>query len=136
MEAAFDATPARARGTRPSDGAVQESGFGEEAAAAPEKRERGAAGERPRHARSRSSPSPSRSTPTRRARCSIEGDVVLDVIFEATGVLRVFGVAQGLGHGLDEAAIEAAKKIRFNPARRDGAPVDHTAKLRVVFRLA
>jgi TonB family protein len=61
---------------------------------------------------------------------------VLDVVFEAGGVVRVLGVAQGLGHGLDQAAIDAAKKIRFNPARRDGAPVDHAAKLRVVFRLA
>jgi TonB family protein len=66
----------------------------------------------------------------------LEGDVVLDVTFEASGRVNVLGVAQGLGHGLDEAAVEAAKKIRFNPARRDGSPVDHTAKLRVVFRLA
>ena len=36
----------------------------------------------------------------------------------------------------DEAAIEAAKKIEFKPARRDGRPVDHTATLRVVFQLA
>jgi hypothetical protein len=50
--------------------------------------------------------------------------------------VRVLGVASGLGHGLDEAAIAASKKIQFNPARRDGAPVDHPARLRVVFRLA
>ena len=42
----------------------------------------------------------------------------------------------GLGHGLDEAAIEAAKKIQFNPALQNGQPVDHTATLRVVFRVA
>jgi hypothetical protein len=39
------------------------------------------------------------------------------------------GVAQGLGHGLDEAAIDAAQKIQFNPARRTGAPVN--TRLRV-----
>jgi TonB family protein len=69
-------------------------------------------------------------------RLHIEGDVVLNVTFQANGKLLVLGVASGLGHGLDEAAIDAAKKIEFNPARRDGQPVDHTATLRVVFRIA
>jgi TonB family protein len=66
----------------------------------------------------------------------IEGEVVLEVTFVATGKLRVLRVVGSLGHGLDEAAVDAAKKIEFTPARRDGRPVDHTATLRVVFRLA
>jgi TonB family protein len=66
----------------------------------------------------------------------IEGEVVLEVTFVATGQLRVLRVLGSLGHGLDEAAVEAAKKIEFTPARRNGRPVDHTATLRVVFRLA
>src|SRR5262249_14133912 len=66
----------------------------------------------------------------------LEGDVVLDVVFEAAGTVRVLGVASGLGHGLDEAAAVAAKKIQFVPAKRDGTPIDHAARLRVVFRLA
>ncbi len=66
----------------------------------------------------------------------IEGEVVLEVTFVASGRLRVLRVVGGLGHGLDEAAIVAAEKIQFKPARRDGRPVDHTATLRVVFRLA
>ena len=69
-------------------------------------------------------------------RLHLEGDVVLNVTFQANGKLVVLSVASGLGHGLDEAAIDAAKRIEFNPARRDGQPVDHTATLRVVFRLA
>lgn len=69
-------------------------------------------------------------------RLKIEGDVVLRVTFEASGRLTVLGVLEGLGHGLDESAIAAAKKIEFTPARREGQPVDHTATLRVVFRLA
>lgn len=69
-------------------------------------------------------------------RLHLEGDVVLNVTFQANGKLLVLGVASGLGHGLDQAAIDAAKKIEFNPARRDGQPVDHTATLRVVFRIA
>jgi TonB family protein len=136
MEAAFDTTPAKPRAGRPATGTVQESGFGEEAAAKP-KRERER--ERPLGALDSEVEIVSKPKPiyTEEARgLKLEGDVVLDVTFEASGRVNVLGVAQGLGHGLDEAAVEAAKKIRFNPARRDGSPVDHTAKLRVVFRLA
>lgn len=66
----------------------------------------------------------------------IEGEVVLEVIFVASGRLEVHRVVDSLGYGLDEAAIEAARNIEFKPARRGGRPVDHTATLRVVFRLA
>ena len=66
----------------------------------------------------------------------IEGEIVLEVTFASTGQLRVLRVVRGLGHGLDEAAVNAAKKIEFTPAKRNGQPVDHTATLRVVFRLA
>jgi len=134
IEAAFDAAPAKAQATRASAGVVRESGFGEEAAA-PKKRER----ERPLGALDSeveivSKPKPAYTDEARALK--LEGDVVLDVMFEASGRVVVLGVAEGLGHGLDQAAVEAAKKIRFNPARRNGSPVDHTAKLRVVFRLA
>jgi TonB family protein len=65
----------------------------------------------------------------------IEGTVVLDVIFTATGEVRVLGVSQGLGHGLDENAIDAARRIRFRPATQAGAPVDQRALLHVVFQI-
>jgi TonB family protein len=136
VDVAFDTQTAKPKGSRPGDVSVKESGFGVEVAAPPKpKGER----ERPIGALDTEVEILSKPKPmyTQEARdLHLEGDVVLDVTFEAGGVLRVLGVAQGLGHGLDEAAIEAAKRIRFNPARRDGAPVDHTAKLRVVFRLA
>jgi TonB family protein len=136
MDVAFESAPTSRGGSRRSGGVVKETGFGEEAAvAAPRKREP----ERPASALDSeveilSKPKPVYTEEARGLR--LEGDVVLDVVFDAAGVVRVLGVAQGLGHGLDEAAIVAARKIQFNPARRDGAPVDHQAKLRVVFRLA
>ena len=61
---------------------------------------------------------------------------MLRVTFSASGTLVVHGVVDGLGHGLDNAAVDAAKKIAFTPARRNGQPVDYDATLRVVFRLA
>lgn len=67
---------------------------------------------------------------------NIEGEVLLDVQFNASGEVRILRVARGLGSGLDETAIAAARAIRFRPATRDGAEVDSTALLHIVFQLA
>ena len=74
--------------------------------------------------------------PPEARRMHIEGQVTLRVLFESTGHLRVLGVEQGLGHGMDEAAIQAARNIRFKPAEREGRPVDSTALVHVIFQLA
>src|SRR3954470_8618195 len=66
----------------------------------------------------------------------LEGEVLLEVSFSANGTLHVNRVVRGLGHGLDEAAINAANKIRFKPALRSGTPVDSTAVVHVTFQLA
>ncbi len=66
----------------------------------------------------------------------IEGEVLLEVVFEATGKLHVVKVVRGLGHGLDDAAVRAAEQIRFKPALRDGQPSDSTAVLHIIFQLA
>jgi TonB family protein len=66
----------------------------------------------------------------------LQGEIVLSVIFTASGRLQVVRVVEGLGYGLDEAACRAAEAIRFKPAQRDGKPVDFPATLRVVFQLA
>jgi TonB family protein len=66
----------------------------------------------------------------------LEGEVLLEVSFPANGQLHVNRVVRGLGHGLDEAAMAAANKMRFKPALRNGQPVDSTAVVHVVFQLA
>lgn len=66
----------------------------------------------------------------------IEGEVLLDVRFAASGDARVLRVVRGLGHGLDEAAETAGQKIRFEPAKRDGRPYDSDALVHIVFQLA
>jgi TonB family protein len=66
----------------------------------------------------------------------IEGEVLLDVVFSATGQIRIVKVVRGLGHGLDESAVRAAEKIQFKPALRDGHPADFEAVLHIVFQLA
>ena len=66
----------------------------------------------------------------------LEGEVLLEVMFGANGALHVNRVVRGLGHGLDEAAIAAATKMRYKPALRNGQAVDSTAVVHVVFQLA
>ena len=66
----------------------------------------------------------------------IEGEVLLEVVFSATGQIRVVKVVRGLGHGLDESAVRAAEKIEFKPALKDGHPADFEAVLHIVFQLA
>ncbi len=66
----------------------------------------------------------------------LEGEVLLEVVFSASGRIQVVRVVRGLGHGLDEAASHAAEQIKFKPATRGGMPVDSTATLHIVFQLA
>jgi TonB family protein len=66
----------------------------------------------------------------------IQGEVLLEVVLEATGKLRVVRVVRGLGHGLDDEAVREAEQIRFKPAVRDGQPADSTVVLHFIFQLA
>ena len=69
-------------------------------------------------------------------RLGIEGEVLLDVVFLASGQVKVEGVSKGLGHGLDEAAIRAAQQIRFKAALKEGRAVDFPAIVHIVFQIA
>ncbi|HLV85617.1 MAG TPA: TonB family protein [Candidatus Sulfotelmatobacter sp.] len=81
-----------------------------------------------------SKPSPIYTEEARAAK--IEGEVLLEVVFEASGKLHVVKVVRGLGHGLDDAAVRAAEQIRFKPALKDGQPSDSTALIHIIFQLA
>lgn len=65
----------------------------------------------------------------------IEGQVLLDVVFQASGEVKVNRVLQGLGHGLDDESVRAAQQIRFKPATQEGHAVDYPATLHIVFQL-
>jgi|SRR5579863_944516 len=74
-------------------------------------------------------------TPEGRAK-KIEGEVLLQVVFAATGEVQVQRVLQGLGYGLDESAENAARQIKFQPAQKDGRAIDAAAVIHIVFELA
>lgn len=67
---------------------------------------------------------------------NIEGEVLLEVTFTASGQVNVGRVVQALGYGLEDAAEAAARQIRFKPAQQDGVPVDSTAIVHITFELA
>jgi TonB family protein len=81
-----------------------------------------------------SKPTPVYTQEARKLR--IEGEVLLEVVLEASGNLRVKRVVRGLGHGLDDNAVKAAEQIRFRPATRNGQPADSTVVLHIIFQLA
>jgi len=56
-------------------------------------------------------------------RNSISGQVVLRILFAATGRIHQISVVRGLPFGLTERAIAAARQIEFEPAELDGKKV-------------
>lgn len=81
-----------------------------------------------------SKPSPSYTEEARRLK--VEGVVLIQVLFLATGDLRILNVVRSLGHGLDQNAMEAVRKIRFRAARQEGRPIDSVAEVEIRFQLA
>jgi TonB family protein len=119
-----------------SRGTVQKSGFGDASAGSVSQVRPKATDDTDKMVPAEviSKPTPTYTVEARNLR--IEGEVVLEVVFEASGRLRIVRVVQGLGHGLDESAVHAAEQIRFKPAKRDGQPSDYTALVHIVFQLA
>jgi len=65
----------------------------------------------------------------------LEGSVRLQGIVRRDGTIDSIQVIQGLGMGLDEAAAAALKQWRFQPATRNGEPVDLQLSFTVNFSL-
>jgi len=66
----------------------------------------------------------------------LQGVVVLDVMLDARGKPHVRGVlSDRLGFGIEEAAANAAERLKFIPARQSGRSVDAIVQVRVTFTL-
>lgn len=65
----------------------------------------------------------------------VEGDVRLELIVADAGTVENARVVRGIGHGLDEAALQAVRQFRFAPATKDGHPVHVRMGWSMQFRL-
>jgi TonB family protein len=65
----------------------------------------------------------------------VQGTVMLSAIFTADGRITGIRVIRGLPDGLTEKAIEAAQKIRFQPATKNGVAISVRANLEFNFAL-
>jgi TonB family protein len=67
----------------------------------------------------------------------IEGSITVKVRVAANGAVTVLGLANSLGHGLDEAARQCAANIRFKPAvDASGNPVEWDGPVIIRFQMA
>jgi len=80
-----------------------------------------------------SAPDPNYTEEARRAKK--QGTCILWLIVDSTGHPRDIRVARGLGFGLDSKAVEAVQQWRFQPALKDGRPVDVQISVEVEFHL-
>lgn len=78
-------------------------------------------------------PDPEYSEEARKAK--YQGTVVLGLIVDASGQPQNIKISHGLGMGLDQKAIDAVRKWRFEPALKDGKPVAVLISVEVNFRL-
>ena len=78
-------------------------------------------------------PSPAYTSAAREA--SVEGKVRVEVSVGADGSVTNARVISGLGYGLDEAALSAARRASFEPATRCGKPVAATFVIAMRFSL-
>jgi TonB family protein len=123
-----------AKGEAGGHGSLEASGFGTATVGGAQVKQTSAAVDRYKPMEILSIPKPQYTDEARAKK--VEGDVVIQVVFSASGEVKVLHVVQGLGYGLDESAESAARQIRFRPAEQDGQPVDVTANVRMKCELA
>jgi protein TonB len=78
-------------------------------------------------------PDPEYSDEARKAK--FQGNVVLSLVVDPTGHVRDIHVARSLGMGLDEKALAAVRRWKFEPGMKDGYPVAVQVNVEVNFRL-
>ena len=65
----------------------------------------------------------------------VEGKVRVEITINKNGEVTAARVVSSLGHGLDEAAVTAAKRMTFSPATRCGKPVESKFNISIRFGL-
>ena len=65
----------------------------------------------------------------------IQGRVIVSFVVNKKGKAQDLQVDKGLGYGCDRAAIEAVQKASFEPATKNGKPVNFKFALPITFSL-
>jgi len=72
-------------------------------------------------------------TPQAKA-AKIQGTVALNLVVDKQGLPVNVHVVRALGMGLDENAVAAVKQYRFQPATKDGIPIDKSVNIVVAYK--
>jgi TonB family protein len=78
---------------------------------------------------------PEAAYPAEALRDRVEGNVGLELDLDAGGIVVGVRVVAPAGHGFDEAAVAAARRFTFEPARRRGVAVPSTVDFTYEFHL-
>lgn len=73
--------------------------------------------------------------PEEAKRNGIEGRVFIQAFIDETGNVADAKVIKVVGHGLDEAALEAVKQTKFTPGKQKGEPVKVQVSIPIQFKL-
>ena len=66
-------------------------------------------------------------------KAGVHGTVIVKLTVGKDGSVRDLKVLSGLGYGLDESAMKAAQSWKFDPALKDGVPVDYVIAVELDF---
>jgi TonB family protein len=69
-------------------------------------------------------------------KAKFDGTCRLDLIVDPEGMPQQVRVLEPLGYGLQEKAVEAARKYRFQPATLDGQPIPYKISAEIIFHLS
>jgi TonB family protein len=73
--------------------------------------------------------------PPEAAAAGLSATVELELVINADGTVKDVRVVTPMGHGFDEAAVEAARQFLFEPATKNGQPMAARARYPYVFEL-
>ncbi|MBS4034004.1 MAG: TonB family protein [Ignavibacterium sp.] len=73
--------------------------------------------------------------PEEAKRNGTEGRVFIQAFIDETGNVADAKIIKGVGHGLDEAALEAVKQTKFTPGKQKGKTVKVQVSIPIVFKL-
>jgi TonB family protein len=68
-------------------------------------------------------------------KAKINGSVVVAVAINEEGGVDDVKIVRGLGYGLDQNAMDAARQSKFTPATKDGKPVPVQINMAMTFKL-